>query len=202
MAVRSIVVTVQHDRRGVVVQLAAVDPELADRSQHQLAQQRGAIGVEQLVQRAPDAVIVEQPRLPGREAQQPRLEPGSPAGQAVERLARHAQIARPARRPPSRPAASCARRRRAGDARACPPDPSARRNWSITGNAPKPAGCPARTGRPASSETFDHLSESTSTLGQTEMTDHHASQAITTRTPPTRTADPDHADRAHRFPAA
>jgi len=93
LTVRSDVVAVQHDGGGIVVQLAAVDPELADRSQHQLAQQRGAIGVEQLVKRAADAVVVEQLCLPGPETEQPRLERGGPAGQAVERLARHAQIA-------------------------------------------------------------------------------------------------------------
>ena len=46
-----------------------------------------------MIQRAADAVVVEQPRLPLNKAQQRRLEPGSPTGQAVERLARHAQIA-------------------------------------------------------------------------------------------------------------
>ena len=93
VAVGGAVVAVQHDRRRVVVQLRAVDPELAHRCEHQLGQQRGAIAVEQCVQGAADAVVVEQLALPGPQARQARLERGGPAGQAVERLARHAQVA-------------------------------------------------------------------------------------------------------------
>ena len=43
----------------VVVQGVETDTELADHGEHQLGQQRRAVGVEQLVQRAADAVVVE-----------------------------------------------------------------------------------------------------------------------------------------------
>jgi hypothetical protein len=92
-AVRSGVGAVQRDRRGVVVQLRAVHGELADHGERQLGQQRRAVGIEELIQRAADAVVVEQPGLPGREGHQAGLEASGPAGQAVERLALHAQVA-------------------------------------------------------------------------------------------------------------
>ncbi|MGO9794042.1 MAG: hypothetical protein ACLP8S_32370 [Solirubrobacteraceae bacterium] len=63
------VVALQHDRRGIVMQLAAINPELADGVQHQARQQRPAIGVKQRIQRTPDTVVVEQCRLPGTQAE-------------------------------------------------------------------------------------------------------------------------------------
>ncbi len=50
------------DTGGVVVQLGAVDPKGPHRAQHHLGQKRGPIGVEEPVQAAADAIIVEQAR--------------------------------------------------------------------------------------------------------------------------------------------
>jgi hypothetical protein len=74
------------------VQLAAVDAELGDHAEHQLGQQRRAVGVEEIVQRAADAIVVEQRGLAVSQAQQRRVVARCPVGQAVERLARDAQV--------------------------------------------------------------------------------------------------------------
>ena len=92
-AVGARVVAVQADRRAVVVQLAAVDLELRDHTEHQLRQQRPAVAVKQRVERAADTIVVEQRRFAGRQAQQPWVMARGPVGQAVERLARHTQVA-------------------------------------------------------------------------------------------------------------
>lgn len=51
------------DRGRVVVQLGAIDVELADHAEHQLGQQRRAVGVKQPVQRAADAIVIEQRKV-------------------------------------------------------------------------------------------------------------------------------------------
>jgi hypothetical protein len=90
--VRRRVVAVHRDRRRVIVQLRAVDLKLLDHAEHQLRQQRRAVSIEQLVQCAPDAVVVEQGALARGEAQQPGVIALGPLRQAVERLARDAQV--------------------------------------------------------------------------------------------------------------
>ncbi len=75
------------------MQLRAVDLELADHAEHQLAQQRAAISVEQLIQRPAGAVVVERHRLALSQSQQPGVVTIGPLRQAVERLARDAQVA-------------------------------------------------------------------------------------------------------------
>ena len=92
-AVGALVGAVQADRGGVVVQLRAVDLELGDHAEHQLHQQRRAIAVKELIQRAPDAIVVEHLALIRTEAEQSGVVALGPLGKAVERLARHAQVA-------------------------------------------------------------------------------------------------------------
>ena len=75
------------------MQLRAVDLKLVDHTEHQLGQKRAAIAVKQLVKRPPDAVVVEQGALALAQPQQAGVVTRRPLGQAVERLARHTQVA-------------------------------------------------------------------------------------------------------------
>jgi len=80
------------DRRGVVVELAGVDGELADRAEHHRGQQAGPVGVEQRLQGPPDPVIVEPADLLGGQPEQRRVVTGGPLAQAVERLTAQHQV--------------------------------------------------------------------------------------------------------------
>ena len=75
------------DRGGVVVKTIEVDLEAVDRAQDDLGHERGALRVEQPVERAPDAVVVEARRLSLGQAEQRGLHAGGPFRVAVHRLA-------------------------------------------------------------------------------------------------------------------
>ena len=157
------VVAVQRDRRGVVVQLRAVHGELADRAQRQLGQQRAAVGVEQQVKRAADAIVVEQGALAWREADEPGLKRPGPPGQAVERLALQAQVAH---QHPDRRRRRQAHARVAGGQMAIQQGRDAHPPEEVVDDRQRtqPRGLKLkRTGR-----LVIHLSDSTCTLGQTE----------------------------------
>ena len=92
-AVRLAIVPGEGDAGGVVVQLGAVDPESPHRAQDHLGQQAGPIGVEEPVQAAADAIIVEQLDLAGVQTQKARIIRGGPLAERVDRLVVHDQVA-------------------------------------------------------------------------------------------------------------
>ncbi len=83
----------QGDGGGVVVQLGAVDTELADHTQHRLGDQAGPVGAGQAVQHAPDPVVVERARLVLVQPEQGRVVAGGPLAQRAGRPVRQDDVA-------------------------------------------------------------------------------------------------------------
>ena len=74
------------------MELPEPDLELADRRNDHRQDQRGAIGVEEAIETASDAVVVEEPHLFGLQSQDGRIERRGPFPEGVERLAGHDKI--------------------------------------------------------------------------------------------------------------
>jgi hypothetical protein len=87
LAVGRLVVTVKGDGGGVVVQLVQLDAELAHGVGHDGQGERGDVGVEEAIEGAAGAVVVQRGQLPGGQPQQPRVVPRGPLADAVEGLA-------------------------------------------------------------------------------------------------------------------
>jgi hypothetical protein len=68
------------------VQLGGVHPELGDHPEHQLGEQAGPVGVEELLGRPPDPVVVEHLDLARGQPEQPGGERGRPLPEPVERV--------------------------------------------------------------------------------------------------------------------
>ena len=82
-----LVIAVEGHGGGVVVQLVEFDAELADRVRHGRQRQRGDVGVEEAVETAADAVVVERGQLPRGQPEQFGGVAGGPLADAVEGLA-------------------------------------------------------------------------------------------------------------------
>jgi len=74
------------------VQLGGVHPELGDHREHQLGEQAGPVGVEQLLGRPTDPIVVDDLDLAPRQTEQPGGERGGPLPESVERCAAQQQI--------------------------------------------------------------------------------------------------------------
>ena len=81
------VLAAQRDRGRVVVQLLQAHAEALSHRQYDLGEQRGAVGVEQPIERAPDAVVAQAIGLRGIDAEQPSGKAGRALLLAVDRLA-------------------------------------------------------------------------------------------------------------------
>src|SRR4051794_26461680 len=92
LMVGGLVIAVQGDGGGVVVQLVEIDGELADRVGHDGEGERGDVGVEESVEAAADAVVVERRELGGDQPQPLRGVSGRPLAEAVEGLARDQEV--------------------------------------------------------------------------------------------------------------
>ena len=92
LAVGGLVVAVEGDGGGVVVQLVEIDGELADRVGHDGEGERGDVGVEEAVEAAADAVVVERGELRRGQSQQSGAVPRGPLADAVEGLARDQEV--------------------------------------------------------------------------------------------------------------
>src|SRR5262249_48156909 len=87
LAVGTLVVAVEGDGSGVVVQLVQVDAELADGVGHDGEGERGEVGVEEAVEGATDAVVVQRGELRRGGPEPSRGVPPGPPADAVEGLA-------------------------------------------------------------------------------------------------------------------
>jgi hypothetical protein len=83
---------VNGDGRRVVVQFVQRDAELADRVRHDRQRQRGDVGVEESVEAAADAVVVERRQLRRGQPETSGGVPGGPLSHAVEGLARQQEV--------------------------------------------------------------------------------------------------------------
>lgn len=87
-AVGRLVVTVEGDGGGLVVEFVELDSELADRVRHDGQCERGDIGVEEPVEASADAIVVERRELRLGQSQQFRSMPRGPLADTIEGLAR------------------------------------------------------------------------------------------------------------------
>jgi hypothetical protein len=71
LLVGGVVVAVEGDSGGVVVQLVQIDGELADCVGHDGEGERGDVGVEEAVEAAADAIVVERRELGGFYVERP-----------------------------------------------------------------------------------------------------------------------------------
>jgi len=92
LVVGRLVVAVESDGGGVVVQFVERHPELADRVRHDGQRERGDVGVEEAIEAATNAVVVERGELRLGQSQQVRHMACGPRADAVERLTRDQKV--------------------------------------------------------------------------------------------------------------
>ena len=92
LPVGGLVIAVEGHGGGVVVQLVEFDAELTDRVRHGRQRQRGDVGVEEAVEGAADAVVVERGQLPRGQPERFGGVAGGPFADAVEGLARDQEV--------------------------------------------------------------------------------------------------------------
>jgi hypothetical protein len=93
---------VEGDGRRVVVQLVEIDAELAHRLADDRRGQGGDVGLDEAVEAAADAVVVERGQLSGAQAQELADVPRGPLADAVEGLAGDQQVLEQERQPGGR----------------------------------------------------------------------------------------------------
>jgi hypothetical protein len=92
LLVGRLVVAVERDGGGVVVQFVEIDAELTDGVCHNRERERRDVGVEEPVEATSDAVVVERRELRCSQSQQLGRMACGPLADAVERLARDQEI--------------------------------------------------------------------------------------------------------------
>ena len=89
---RGVVIAMEGDGGGIVVQLVELDAELADGVGGDVEDQRGDVGIEEPVEGAADAVIVKRAQLFLRQPEPGRLVPRGPLADTIEGLSANQQV--------------------------------------------------------------------------------------------------------------